>query len=132
MDGELSMHKASILRRLGAILYDTLASIALLMLATACWLPFYQGNAIPSGTILYQLSLVLVLYLYFGYCWHRGQTVGMRAWRLYIVSTNGNPVSWRQTLIRFVTAPLGVVLLLIGCPVHDKWSGTVINYRNAS
>jgi uncharacterized RDD family membrane protein YckC len=129
MDGELGMHKASILRRLGAILYDSLASLALLMLATACWLPFYGGQAIPSGTFPYQLSLVLVLYLYFAYCWHRGQTVGMRAWRLYIVNDKGESVSWKQTAIRFITAPLGVVLMLVGCPVHDKWSGTLLIYK---
>ncbi|MFI4956806.1 MAG: RDD family protein [Gammaproteobacteria bacterium] len=126
------MHKASILRRLGALLYDSLASIALLMLATACWLPFYEGKAIPSGTISYQASLVFVLYLYFGYCWHRGQTVGMRAWRLYITNLEGGPVSFKQTVIRFVTAPLGIVTLLVGFPVHDRWSGTVLVYRKTS
>ena len=123
------MHKASLFRRLGALLYDTLVSVALLMLATACWLPVYGGHAVPSGYLPYQISLILTLYLYFAYCWYQGQTVGMRAWRLFITNANGGPVSLPQTIIRFVTAPLGVIALLLGFPVHDRWSRTIIIHK---
>jgi uncharacterized RDD family membrane protein YckC len=129
MDGELRMNKASVWRRLGALLYDTLASIALLMFTTACWLPFYGGQAVPPGTLAYQASLLIVLYLYFAYCWHRGQTLGMRAWKLFIYDVSGRPVSLKQTIIRFITAPIGVVTMLIGWPLHDIWSKTMLGRK---
>lgn len=120
------MYKASLARRLGALLYDTLASIAILMLTTACWLPMYGGEAVPPGNLWYQASLVGVLYLYFAYCWHRGQTVGMRAWRIRITHVDGGPVSWAQSAVRFVTAPIGICGMLLGWPLHDRWSKTKI------
>jgi uncharacterized RDD family membrane protein YckC len=112
---------ASFWRRLGALFYDVLASLALLMFASALWLPFYGGHAVPPGNHWYQASLIGVLYLYFGYSWHKGQTLGMRAWRLYITDLSGKPVSFRQTILRFLTAPLNLF--------YDKWSGTIIYWR---
>ncbi len=121
-----SYPRATLLRRLGALLYDTLASVALLMFTTACWLPFYHGHAVPAGTLAYQLSLVGVLYLYFGYCWHKGQTLGMRAWKLYITDLNGKPLHFHQTVIRFITAPIGIFTQCVGYPWHDRCSKSII------
>lgn len=38
---------------------------------------------------------------YFVSCWRRGQTLPMRAWRLRLATTDGNPVPVRNLLARF-------------------------------
>jgi uncharacterized RDD family membrane protein YckC len=121
----LQMKPASLLRRLGAILYDTLIVAAILMVATALLLPFTGGQAIPPGTLVYDLYLVVVVYLYFAYCWRMGgQTVGMKAWKIRVVAAHR--ITWGQTFIRFFGAMISIACLGLGLYFrwHDKWSNT--------
>ena len=47
--------------------------------------------------------------------WTRaGQTIGMRAWRLHLVSVDGVPVSQRQAWLRFGMAIISLLALGIG------------------
>ena len=51
---------------------------------------------------------------FFVWFWKNGgQTIGMRAWRLKIQSTNGQPVSYLRILIRAIGSLCGVGTLLI-------------------
>jgi uncharacterized RDD family membrane protein YckC len=122
----LSFQSASYGRRLGALFYDTLASLAVMMLIGALWLPFYGGEAVPPGNLLYQCSLLGGLYLYFAYSWHKGQTLGMRAWRLYIIDVDGPAVSYGQTMRRFFLAALNILTLGLTYSWVDRWSHTFI------
>jgi glycerophosphoryl diester phosphodiesterase len=91
-----------------ALFYDLMAVVALLMLATALLLPFNHGQGIPAGTLIYQLYLLVVAYLYFDFCWrHGGQTLGMKAWKLRCAVA----ASHRQTLLRFSAGLLGLAAL---------------------
>lgn len=79
-----------LIRRLAAILYDSLLLIALLFVATAIvTLPF--GN--PSGTMLlfFQFFIFEIIPLIFftGFWARGGQTLGMRAWRLKLIRMDG-------------------------------------------
>ena len=93
------------------------------------------GEAIPSGTLAFQLIVLLVLFLFFGSFWvYGGQTLGMRAWRLRVEGREGGPVDWPQASRRFAAAFLawlpmgaGVLWLIIdrdGLAWHDRLSGT--------
>lgn len=96
-----------ILRRLGAILYDSLVLCGLLSAATACILPFNGGEAIAPGQWAFPVYLVVVSFLFFGWFWtHGGQTLGMRAWRIRVISQSGAPLTWLQALARFFGAML--------------------------
>ncbi|KAB7628475.1 RDD family protein [Alkalilimnicola sp. S0819] len=98
-----------------AIFYDSLLLLALLMLATALWLPFTDGEAIQGYDWLYRGYLLLVSFGFFGGFWLRGgQTLGLRAWRLRLRSLDGGPVSLRQALIRFLVAPLSWAVFGLG------------------
>ena len=73
-----------------------------------------------SPTNLFLKSLWLIVsFLYFGYFWtKRGQTPGMRVWKIKLVSNkeynkNYGPVSWSESLIRYITSLLGLGLFLI-------------------
>jgi uncharacterized RDD family membrane protein YckC len=119
------MKLASLWRRLAAIFYDSLVALAIMMVATALLLPFTGGRAVPPGTIIYDIYLVTVVYLYFAYCWRfGGQTLGMRAWKIRIVADG--EVTWTQTFVRFFGAIPSILCLGLGLYFrwHDKWSQT--------
>jgi uncharacterized RDD family membrane protein YckC len=94
------------LRRLAAQIYDLFLLVALLFLATVLLLPFTAGLAISDQQILiYRIYLVVVSFFFYGWFWtHGGQTLGLRAWKIKVLTLDKNPISWNQALLRFVTA----------------------------
>jgi len=93
--------KISLLRRFVAIFYDTLLLFSILFFAAGLVQPITNGKV----SILYQLYLFLVCFLYFAMSWKRGgQTVGMKSWRIKLQSTTENAVTWQQVTIRFFMA----------------------------
>lgn len=99
---------AGLMRRLAALFYDSLIVIALAFAATFALLPLTRGEAILATTQgfvahAYHALLALVVFAYFGWSWtRRGQTVGMRAWRIRLESATGRPLSWAESLARFL------------------------------
>ena len=134
------MTSAGVLRRFGAMLYDSLLVLALVFIVTALFLPFTGGKAITpadSGALerVYQAALLLVIVLFFCVFWTwRGQTVGMLAWRLRVERSDGTFLSWRDALIRLGGACVSFAALGLGyfwiwvdrdrLAWHDRWSGT--------
>jgi uncharacterized RDD family membrane protein YckC len=103
---------ASLLRRLGAIVYDTLLLVALLMVTTAIFLPLTHGEAITARDMpllewLYRAALVAVTVGFYGVFWTRsGQTLGMASWRIRIERQDGQRPGWRDTAVRLAAAAL--------------------------
>lgn len=115
--------KASLFKRLAAIFYDSFLVFALWMMATALLLPFTGGHRIPPGTLVYQVYLLVIAYLYFDYFWrHGGQTLGMKAWRIRCQGA----VTHGQTALRFLGGLLSLITLGLGFVLNwpDKFSGT--------
>lgn len=101
-------------RRLAAIVYDTLILTAVMIPATALWLPFTKA-AIEPATRWFQLYLASILLSYFvGFWWRRGQTIGMVAWRFRVVADDGAAVTLMQAALRALTAPFSWVALGAG------------------
>lgn len=99
---------AGLLRRLAAIVYDSMLLFGVLFGATAVLLPFTGGEALAPEQPLYLLYLLGVSFLYFGWCWTRGgQTLGMKAWRVKTQACGGGPVSWGMAGRRYMVALLG-------------------------
>src|SRR5690606_5619968 len=49
--------------------------------------------------------LLLVCLFFYGWFWtHGGQTLGMRVWKVSLISRDGQPVNWRQAGLRFSAA----------------------------
>jgi len=101
---------ASPLRRLGAMAYDTLLIAALLIVATTPFLLLAGDRVIVPREVgvlayAYWLWQAAIVVLFFGYFWTRkGQTLGMRAWRLHIQRLDGSRPTWRDTLLRLACA----------------------------
>ncbi len=98
-------------RRLLAMLYDTVILLGLLMLASAIALPFGGVNKVAFHDFWFTLWLWTVCFAYLAICWrYGGMTVGMRAWKVRLISDDGQIISWSRCLLRFL---VGVVSLAV-------------------
>jgi uncharacterized RDD family membrane protein YckC len=87
------------------MLYDGVILFGLLVVASAIALPIGHVEKVAFEDFWFTLWLGLVCFAYLGGCWrYGGMTVGMRAWRVKLVSADGGVVSWPRCLLRFVTA----------------------------
>lgn len=127
-------------RRLAAIFYDSLLLAAILVLAAALVvIPLGLGLGIEAEALRHQwgfrLYLCAVPMIFFcGFWMHGGQTLGMRAWKIQVVRTDGNPLTLPVALLRLATALLSWIVLgggflwsLVdrdGLAWHDRLSGT--------
>ncbi len=114
--------KISLLRRFIAIIYDTLLLFSILFFAAALVMPITNGKI----SVLYQLYLFIVCFFYFSISWKRGgQTVGMKAWRIKLQSTNEQAVTWQQVTIRFFMAIISWITVVgFFWAWHDSVSNT--------
>lgn len=101
------MSAPGFLRRLAAILYDLLLLLALLFVATALLLPLNAGEAFTTHQFFYPLYLLIISFLFYAWFWtHGGQTLGLRAWKIKVLTFDLKPISWKQALFRFAGAIL--------------------------
>jgi uncharacterized RDD family membrane protein YckC len=107
---------ATFIKRILAVVYDGLISIAVMLVAT--WIYTMISGWITGWDRFEQMAeagqlsgdpgltfvLFLSLYLFFAYFWTRiGQTLGMQVWRIRIENLDGTTITWTQALIRYVT-----------------------------
>lgn len=106
---------ASLLRRAAALLYDTVAVVALVYFAAFVPVLAAGGNAIAPGNPLLLLYVIGTAFVYFALCWARGRTLGMQAWKLEILDERGRTgIGWRTALVRFLGAALSGLALGLG------------------
>ena len=104
------MQVPGILPRLLALVYETVLVAALLMVAGFVFQPVHGVLPASLARGMQSLFLLLVLALYFGWCWLRsGQTLALKTWRMRLVAPDGRPVDLRAAALRFV---LGLLLYL--------------------
>jgi uncharacterized RDD family membrane protein YckC len=102
-------------RRLAAIIYDLFLLLALLFFATALLLPLNAGEAFTSRQFFYPVYLLVISFLFYGWFWtHGGQTLGLRSWKLKVMTFDGEPISWKQALLRFLGAIISWAFLGLG------------------
>lgn len=97
------------------MLYDGVILLGLLMLASAAALPFGDPHKTAFEDFWFTSWLFLVCFAYLGGCWrYKGMTLGMRAWRLRLLSTDGTAISWPRCLLRFFTAIVSIAVFGLG------------------
>jgi len=125
-----------LLRRLAAFLYDCLLLIAIFFIIATIAIALNDGQAVQHP--LFYVALLIVAYLFFDWFWrHGGQTLGMRAWRIKVVATNQEKVTFKQSASRFITglALFGFTYISVFVSpsqqaLHDKLSKTkIIRYN---
>jgi uncharacterized RDD family membrane protein YckC len=128
---------AGFLRRIGAILYDSLLLFALWFLATLPFIAIRGGESVDSASgflqLAYRLTLLLVAYGFFvGFWTTRGRTLGMQSWGLQLEEPDARIPGLGTATIRFFAAilswaPLGLGFLWQlwdrdGLAWHDRLS----------
>lgn len=107
---------SGLLRRIGAMLYDTLLIMALLFIATIPFIALRGGEPVEaSNNLPYQITLVVVIYAFFvGFWTQSGRTLGMQSWGLRAETGDGRVPSIGQATIRFLVAILSWLPLGLG------------------
>lgn len=124
------------LRRLGAVTYDALLLLAILMMMSYPYV-WLTGGGKQSFIIhaVYQIYLLTICFIFYGGFWtHGGQTLGLRTWRIMLVRNDGGSITWNDALKRFASALLSWLCLGLGflwvlydrdkLAWHDRLSGT--------
>lgn len=95
-------------RRWLAMIYELLPLFAIAFAVTVPLVGLMPQDHVPAGSWWYQALLLLIVGLYFVSGWIRGgQTLGMRPWRLFVISADGSSPSLGQAAIRYAVALLG-------------------------
>lgn len=104
-----TVSRPSLLRHLAVVMYDLLLLLSVLLLAAAIAVGVNalvtDGQAITAGNPFFFFYLLVVSFLFYGWFWtHGGQTLGMRTWKVFLLSDNHHPITWQQAFLRFIVA----------------------------
>ncbi|VAW59362.1 hypothetical protein MNBD_GAMMA11-1968 [hydrothermal vent metagenome] len=107
----------SLIKRLLAFMYDLLllSAIFFVMGILATILPTFivnGGNAITEEHPFFLINQIIILstlflsgLFFYGWFWtHGGQTLGMKTWRIQLISNKTGRISWKQVVIRYFAA----------------------------
>jgi len=110
------INNSGLLRRFGAMLYDALLILALLFMVTIPFIAVRRGEPVAADdNLLYRLSIVLVVFLFFTGFWSRsGRTLGMQSWGLRVETADGQIPTFVTATIRFAAAILSWLPLGLG------------------
>ena len=109
-------HKpVGLIKRIVVMFYDAILLIAVLFFAS---IVFVVPLDIKYGDSLYPLYIIYIYsvgFLYLAWCWiHGGQTLGLKTWKLKLVSRTGREVSWKEAFLRYFASLLCWLSLGIG------------------
>jgi uncharacterized RDD family membrane protein YckC len=132
--------RASFFRRLAAMIYDVLVSVAVGMVAAMVMLlvlvillendvldmkgaehvsDVIQQSVLYKGVI--QCWVAIWVVGFFAWFWKNGgQTIGMRAWRLRLFSTNEKSLSYPRVFMRIIVSLCGLGTLLVLVDFRNK------------
>jgi len=131
----MTVSNASALVRLAAFLYDALLMLAIWFVVGGVAVAINSGESLGHNNP-FMPSVMFIVWVGFNlYFWRRGgQTLGMRSWRLRLLSTTGKPLTLTQCMLRLVMAVPAFVCFYIGylwmyidkkgLTWHDKYSET--------
>ena len=97
---------ASLLRRLGAMLYDFLLLLGLIIVVSLIIATFHGVGQIPSN-LEFRLTMAVCTYVFFVGFWSwKGRTLGMQSWGLQLERMDGGTPDFGQSTLRFFAAIL--------------------------
>ncbi|MCP5250758.1 MAG: RDD family protein [Nitrosomonas sp.] len=122
-------------RRIICLLYEFLILLAIIFIASFIFHLVFRDTNASYFKPLYQLYLLFVMGYYFIWFWtHGGQTLAMQAWKIRIVTSEGQMLSNRKAIIRYLLAVTGTLFLGAGflwalidrehLYLHDRLTGT--------
>lgn len=112
------MNSAGFLKRVLALIYDSLLIAAIIIVASLL-LVFVNGEYPKPGTLLSVIQFlisILVGPFFYSYFWltNDGQTTGMQAWKIKLVSSNESKLNMKQTYLRCLISVISFLFIGIG------------------
>ena len=125
-----NISRTGLIKRIAVIVYDALllAGVLFFCLVFIFGVPLYifkstvdleTLDAYPSLKLVISCLLIIVslviAFIFYGWFWvNGGQTLGMKAWNLYLVNEEGKYITWKVAAIRFVTAIISWACIGVG------------------
>ena len=122
------INKVGLIKRLLINFYDFILLFAVMYFFTIPVIFITDGNAVINN-IIYQIYLILIIYLYFAWFWiNYNQTLGMKIWKVKIYSKYPPKITYLQSLKRIIISLLGghIFLLFNAESLQDKLSNTYL------
>jgi uncharacterized RDD family membrane protein YckC len=115
--------RASLARRLGALLYEALLLVAMACVAGFALLPLVSPSAagaaaVPATPPLFARTMMFCVLaggaaLYYAWCWSDGRrTLPQKTWRLRLVTVDGRAPTRQTALLRYVAGWAGPVVAI--------------------
>lgn len=115
MNNNTNTQLAGPIRQLLAVFYDAWLLAAVFMVASALTLPLTHGEPVEPGNPFMTTYIFFVWYGFYAWFWtHGGQTLGMRSWKLRLITDNGEAVNLWHALLRFISGIPAWLFIAIG------------------
>lgn len=134
--------RASFLRRVAAMIYDLLAAVAVAMVAAmvviVTLIILFENGVLDKQGVEHSSEIIRHSFVYrtivqvwvagwvigfFVWFWRNGgQTIGMRAWRMRLFSTNDAPMGYGRAFLRMIYSLGGLGSLLVLFDIKYKQS----------
>ena len=126
---EYSYKEIGFLQNIVICIYDFMLLFSVLFFMSVPIHIFTDGEAIINN-IFYKTYLLSIVIIYYSWFWIKhNQTLGMKAWKTFLVNENqDNKIKFSQTILRIVISMLGghILLLFNSRSLHDIVSKTRI------
>ena len=112
------MQTAGFLKRVLALVYDSLL-IGAIVLVLSLLLVFVNGGYPASGSVLSFIQFFILVFagpIFYSYFWiaNKGQTTGMQAWKIKLVSMDESELNIKQTMLRCLISTISFVCFGLG------------------
>lgn len=105
----------SLLKYLAVIIYDLFLLFGLTLFITVIMSFLNNGTPPDPSNFLYRLILLSSIVFFYHYSWKKtGQTLGMKSWKVKLVSANNKPISLSQSILRISLGLANIIFLGIG------------------
>ena len=106
-------------RRLACLVYEGVLLFAVVFFSGLLFSTLTQSHHAMEHRTALQAVIFIVLALYFVWCWHHGQTLAMRTWRIRLVDRQGRALTKKRALVRYLLSWLWFLPSLVAiAPFH--------------
>ena len=112
------MQPAGFLKRVLALVYDSLL-IGAIVLVLSLLLVFVNEGYPESGSIVSFIQFFILVFagpIFYSYFWlaNKGQTTGMQAWKIQLVTIDETELNIKKTLLRCLISTISFVCFGLG------------------
>ena len=112
------MQPAGFLKRILALVYDSLLIVAI-VLVLSLLLVFVNEGYPESGSIVSFIQFFILVFAgptFYTYFWiaNKGQTTGMQAWKIKLVTKDGTELTTQKTMLRCLISTISFACFGLG------------------